>query len=1041
MQQPFFYQQQQQPTNNNNNNNNSNNHNNQKKREEFQETLNSCFSLIEASHQNFRRTVIRYAVRGIGWIACHDESLVTQSIRFLAKILEFRGENYQYLKRVCFHALSRIGRRYPIYHSILLSLFEKHYNSSQSTNDTLCSVLLAFSRLSQTNSQIRVMCVKRWLEAIEHPHHQFKSAGILSLGYASCPTGNIVNDQTIESLCYSKSIELLQYHKIDDFKSDDENVEDPWKKEEVYTVQVAATKALGLLVRSNLNEWLPKLSKVFKAVLSSPRYSGSVKACVLQNYGQMSYYLSSSSPFFNPLKVLLFELSTDDNPAVSSPSGYALAKFGLSHNSNYPEVKAIINMKIPLIKEAKQDTICNFLKTWCKLVSQNYRPTLNQCSSIISPFYSDLYDPNSVVANQLVLLKNRDLKKNHQQSNIFANNQYLFDNAFNDYQQFFNLCHCFSPVIINSILAIFKNTGLLDHPQFVKALKEKIFEQKTKGFIYDGQESYEPPLQELRSNSFKREIFLTFIQNPESISNPQTCTNIKTMFPKSADQKALLQQQQKLPQQQLQQQQQQQQKQQQQQQPQPQSVPSPQPIQSIIQPQPTIPAQQQKPLDPRLNKKNPFSKPLAMIGKQSPTAPTTSTESPKEAEKVVSEQPQKEIKSSPTSTSPTISSSSIPPVLADLQQKKQKILQEKKKMAFSPLPPIIQTTASTAPAIIESPTITTTTVDESNEKQQPLEEKETKTTPQQLSPKMASTPPLSPSKIPKQDSSSPPLPTTPPRKLNLNIFELPTMKHTSVKPKSSTQAHELGKKLMGNWEQPVKKVNPFSKPLSPIAKESSPSSDSEGNSPVKNESSDNNSIGSADIDSYTADIEKHLVNNSKLKQQPNESSVLQSITSDTIERENSEGNLYVGIDFNAPRPKPEPIICSFYKLGICKKGSECTYLHSGPVERLKPMEVCKFFKSNSCMKGNDCTYSHDLTQEPCKFFNSSSGCTNKECQYGHFISDNIVATPPMESNITTSPPQQFQSTSFQIDNQYLQPSSTIDFFQEYQQQQQQQQQQ
>ncbi|EGG25085.1 CCCH-type Zn finger-containing protein [Cavenderia fasciculata] len=230
----------------------------------------------------YRKTVIRCAVLSIGAIACHEEPLVNQTITFLAKILEFKGENLQYLKKVCVQSLGRIGRRYPIYQDLLVGLFEKYFSLTVSSKEIICSVLVAFGRMSQTNSQIRVMCMKRWLEAVENPHYLLKAAGIHALGFASCPTANIVNDKNIESICYSKSLELLQYHKIDDYKGDEDN--DPWKREEVYTVQVAACKALGLLVRSNASEWLPKLAKIFKVVLQNPRFQGiEAKQDVLEN--------------------------------------------------------------------------------------------------------------------------------------------------------------------------------------------------------------------------------------------------------------------------------------------------------------------------------------------------------------------------------------------------------------------------------------------------------------------------------------------------------------------------------------------------------------------------------------------------------------------------------------------------------------------------------------------------------------------------------------------------------------------------------------
>ncbi|KAK5578201.1 hypothetical protein RB653_003154 [Dictyostelium firmibasis] len=504
----------------------------------------------------YSKTVIRYAIKGIGVIGCQDESLVTQTITFLAKILEFKSENYHYMKKVCFHALSRIGRKYPVYQSILLVLFEKYIMSPLSTNDTICSILVAYARLSQTNSQIRAMSMKRWLEATESPIPQLKSSGILSLGYASCPTGNIINDKNIESICYSKSIELLQFHKVEEVLEDD-----PWKLENVYQVQVSACKALGLLARSSTSEWLPKISKIFKTILSSHRYAAPVKATVLLNYGQISYYLNSGSPFFTPLKVLLFELSADDNISISAPSCQSLTKFALSHDSNYTEVKQIIRSKLQCttLKSCKHEQIEGFLKTWCKLISKNYRPILNQCSSIISPLYSDIYDQKSQLSNQLLLLKQIQQQQDPSQQNqlnisginsstygsainITTNSTPLnsipgsisnFSDAFNNYLQLSQLCKLLSPLIIQCCLSFFKKPSLLDHQQYKKSLKEKIHQQKIKGFLINSffqqqqQDQLEQCLKELSSDPFKREIFLTIIGNPENLDNQSFIQKIK----------------------------------------------------------------------------------------------------------------------------------------------------------------------------------------------------------------------------------------------------------------------------------------------------------------------------------------------------------------------------------------------------------------------------------------------------------------------------------------------------------------------------------
>ncbi|EFA74704.1 CCCH-type zinc finger-containing protein [Heterostelium album PN500] len=501
----------------------------------------------------YRKPVIRAAISALGSIVCHEESLVNQTITFLAKILEFKGESLQYLKRVCIGALGRIGRRYPIYQNILLiSLFEKYFDNNVSSQDVLCAILVAFGRFSQTNSQLRSMSMCRWLEAIDNQHHLFKAAGIQALGYASCPTANVVNDKEIEAICYSKAIGLLQYHKMDDYKGDEDN--DPWKREEVCLVQVAAAKALGLLVRSCPSDWFPKLAKIFKAILSSPRYQGVVKASVLHTYGQITYYLNAlSSPFFNPLKVLLFELSADDNTTVSAPSCYALSKFGLSHEANYLEVKTILKLKMSNLHQAKSETLVNYLKTWCKIISKTYRPILNQCSTIISPLYSDLYDPDSDLANSLSLLKDKNKVHNinRQPQQKLQDNMALLDTAFTNFQHLVILVQCFSPTVVQAILSLIKKPSLIDQTGFRKALRDKILIQRSKGFMRNGEETYENALKELSSDVTKRKSFIQYLKTPELLNDPVKqhpnqaaasavpLTNI-TLLPPSSPQKSLL---------------------------------------------------------------------------------------------------------------------------------------------------------------------------------------------------------------------------------------------------------------------------------------------------------------------------------------------------------------------------------------------------------------------------------------------------------------------------------------------------------------------
>ncbi|KYR02664.1 CCCH-type zinc finger-containing protein [Tieghemostelium lacteum] len=1140
-------------------------HQNNKRKEEFNETFNQCFSLIETSHQDisvvkvsiqslvelstsiycnisckvrilnlfldiikspllYRKTAIRCAIKGIGSLACQDETLITPTITYLAKILEFPCENYQYMKRVCFHSLSRIGRKFPVYQQLLITLFEQYFMNTNSSNDDICSILMAFGRLSQTNSKIRALSMKRWLEAIDNSHYLFKCAGIISIGYASSPSGNIVNDKNIESICYSKAVELLQYHKIND---NIEGEEDSWKKQEVYLVQVASCKALGLLARSNPTEWLPRLQKIFKVILSSTRYTGHVKSVVLSIYGQLTYELAVTSPFFTPLKVLLFELSNEDNISISSPSFYSLTKFALSHESNFQEVYEMLKLKLggggSGIKNAKPDQLIHFLKTWCKLISRNYRPVLNQCSSIISQFDSYLYEPNSPMSNQLTLAKNRPklVLTPLQPNKLYANQMYQCENAFNDFQSLNIMCHCFSPLIIQSILALCKKPQLLHHNQYRAALKDKIRSQKELGFNIDQFEqvhlesTYQSILTELSQDFSKREIFISVINNPEIIDSKDFQDMIKSKYDLKKDD----QQQSQHP--------------------------------LVTQNQQT-PKQSDKPSDPRLKKGgNIFSKPLPLIKDSTPDVDTKPTIATASATAVPTQQPKVNLFAKPL------------PLLSEITKE-----ENVPENTITPKPQSTNIFSKPLPLLVDQPDTKDNT--ENIPSKTPLLKEETSE-----SEKETVYPPTAnifskPLPLLKEDSDAisaettkmnifaKPLPllrdqeinddissTSSPKKKNnlalplmkpaIPIYELPKVIQP-IRPSISKTIHSLGMKLMVNTPLPPKPKNVFANPL-PLLKDEDGNSDDKKTPDSQKDTDDSLDI-QIDIDSYTKELENMLdgkeegtytVMEPEEEEQPHQQQLVTSsspsansstntsdgeesdedseqdsdeelvidepmnIETNTIpdsynpsrKRPNSileleddpettesdqkkiclepnqhdfqtvdlsqvnkskskknhnntktnnknknnnnnnnnkmnreknskkkhnrklkdnphgdEGNLYVGIDFTKSK-KPEPIQCSFYKLGMCKKGSECTFLHEGPVvEREK--EICKFFKTGSCLKDSDCTYSHDLKSEACKYFNSLNGCTNKDCQYGHFISDTV--SPIMNNSNPSTPP-------------------------------------
>jgi len=161
------------------------------------------------------------------------------------------------------------------------------------------------------------------------------------------------------------------------------NLPEMWKREEVYLVQYAAVGALGLLLRSNPDEWWGKLSPIFGEVMLNPQYAAIVKASVMLTYGKLSFYMAPENPYFRPLVDLLFNLSSYENVLISEPACYALVDFALTHQELYSEVKALMKMKIGRVLTASDEALLYHLKSWCKLLTRNYVPILNLCSNVI----------------------------------------------------------------------------------------------------------------------------------------------------------------------------------------------------------------------------------------------------------------------------------------------------------------------------------------------------------------------------------------------------------------------------------------------------------------------------------------------------------------------------------------------------------------------------------------------------------------------------------------------------------------------------------
>jgi len=196
-----------------------------------------------------------------------------------------------------------------------------------------------------------------------------------------------VNDPNLEQITFQYAIEFLKFGKLADDStpfSAEGTSEDPWKTEEVYLAQYAAVGALGLLLRSNPDEWWPKVSPVFAEVMVSSRYAAMVKASVMLTYGKLSFYMAKDNPYYTALQELLFTVCTYDNVLISEPACYALVNFALTHDEMYPKVKAIMRQNLGGgLSKADDNALLYHLKSWCKLLAKKYIPVLNLCSTVV----------------------------------------------------------------------------------------------------------------------------------------------------------------------------------------------------------------------------------------------------------------------------------------------------------------------------------------------------------------------------------------------------------------------------------------------------------------------------------------------------------------------------------------------------------------------------------------------------------------------------------------------------------------------------------
>eukprot|EP01118_Nematostelium_gracile_P011820 TRINITY_DN4259_c0_g1_i2.p1 TRINITY_DN4259_c0_g1~~TRINITY_DN4259_c0_g1_i2.p1 ORF type:complete len:380 (+),score=66.46 TRINITY_DN4259_c0_g1_i2:491-1630(+) len=311
-------------------------------------------------------------------------------------------------------------------------------------------------------------------------------AGIKALGHASCAIGNTDNHKTIQDITFSMAKELLKdggYHQP---KRDNEpeNKTELWKKEDVYLVQYAAMQALGLLVRSNPGEWWDRLSPLFCDALINPGYAAMVKASVMITYSKLSYYMTEDNPYNKAVVDLLIELTKNPNILISEPATYSLVNYSLAHQSKYNETMALLETKIgPSLRSASENAMLLYLKSYCKLIARNYKPSLSRCASTISIGDSKIL-PISYQEIQ------PGFERSHSQKSLEPALPTPYDIAQNP-AQLLEFCTHFSTPIIQSVVTILSQPELLDHLEFLQSLKILIEECKAGGDARDQKRTHQ----------------------------------------------------------------------------------------------------------------------------------------------------------------------------------------------------------------------------------------------------------------------------------------------------------------------------------------------------------------------------------------------------------------------------------------------------------------------------------------------------------------------------------------------------------------------
>lgn len=343
----------------------------------------------------YRSNPRRYAVQSLGTITYYDEQFILPSMNLLEELTKPTGENSQYVRKASFVALSRIGRKYPAYQERIVPIFIANLRDEKLKTSVAWGVIIGLGRMAQSNADIRRVFSNEFLSLCSHKNMRMRWAGIKALGHACCPIGNVPFDDQLSELCFEYATILLKFGTYNDTHNKPVDPE-TWKKEDVYLVQYAATQALSLLLRSQPIKWWDRIAPIFGEILLNPNYAAMIKATVMIAYGKITHFMTKDNPYYEGIKNLLFELSSNQNILVAEPATYGLCNFALAHKEMYNTVKNLIAKKIGMpLQTADSRNLLYYIKTWCKIISRNHNPTINNLSS--TPFVSVLPNGNAFV--------------------------------------------------------------------------------------------------------------------------------------------------------------------------------------------------------------------------------------------------------------------------------------------------------------------------------------------------------------------------------------------------------------------------------------------------------------------------------------------------------------------------------------------------------------------------------------------------------------------------------------------------------------------